>query len=908
MYIGIIGRKDGKTMEKPQNALGKKKQLRLMTFLIAFFVATAFFIPFLITGHGYFIFFGDFNVQQIPFYRYCHDAVRNGQFGWSYVTDLGSNFIGSYAFYLLGSPFFWLTIPFPGSVVPYLMAPLLILKFSFAALTAYLYIRRFTARAETAMIGGLLYAFSGFSVYNIFFNHFHEALVFFPLLLYSMERFMSEKKRGLLIISVFLCSVSNYYFFFGMVVFAVIYWVIRMISGSFRFRLSEFLIMLLECVLGLLLAAGLLLPAVLMVLQNGRLSSVMTGWSAILYGKEQIFLNVIQCFFFPPDLPARPVFFPGADVKWSSLGGWLPLFGMVGTITWLLSEKKGTWLRRLLIVCIFMALVPVLNSAFSMFNTAYYARWFYMPILMMALATAVSIEDTEANWNTSWRWCTFITLALTVVVGFFPKGLENGKITGFGLYTDAATNPFKYIYQLIRRSFDHTVKVDGGYYDLRFWITCLIAILSLVIVRALIPVIKSKNTSLFKPCIAMICVISAVYSVFFIACGQSHSYDIENVMIKGLIEGKVELDIDDDEYARIDVYDGVDNTGLYLGYPSINFFHSVVSSGITDFYEYIGITRSVASRPSAEYGSLRSLLSVKYLLDPTIDGAKDFTNDKGETEIPGYKEVSRDDSYVVYENGNYIPIGFTYDYYITEEQLNNFGNSHKPDVMLKALLIDDKDIALFSRYLDDIENDYYLKNYESGKRSVSLTDVSIATDCAARAATSAHSFSYDSKGFTAAISLDRPNYVFFSIPFDDGWTATVNGKNADIIKVAKGFMAVEAPAGECTIKFSYKTPGLKYGLIISAAALLAAVIYVTAVAIKRRKHPASPAEYPEGDVIERRTMLYEAARAEAENPDDDGLLDDIDRDSLDAYRGFDGGFKIDDSALGMFRDKGEDKK
>ena len=849
-----------------------------------------------------------FNVQQIPFYRYCHDAVRSGQFGWSYVTDLGSNFIGSYAFYLLGSPFFWLTIPFPGSVVPYLMAPLLILKFSFAALTAYLYIRRFTARAETAMIGGLLYAFSGFSVYNIFFNHFHEALVFFPLLLYSMERFMSEKKRGLLIISVFLCSASNYYFFFGMVVFAVIYWVIRMISGSFRFRLSEFLIMLLECVLGLLLAAGLLLPAVLMVLQNGRLSSVMTGWSAILYGKEQIFLNVIQCFFFPPDLPARPVFFPGADVKWSSLGGWLPLFGMVGTITWLMSEKKGTWLRRLLIVCIFMALVPVLNSAFSMFNTAYYARWFYMPILMMALATAVSIEDTEANWNTSWRWCTFITLALTVVVGFFPKGLENGKITGFGLYTDAATNPFKYIYQLIRRSFDHTVKVDGGYYDLRFWITCLIAILSLVIVRALIPVIKSKSTSLFKPCIAMICVISAVYSVFFIACGQSHSYDIENVMIKGLIEGKVELDIDDDEYARIDVYDGVDNTGLYLGYPSINFFHSVVSSGITDFYEYIGITRSVASRPSAEYGSLRSLLSVKYLLDPTIDGAKDFANDKGETEIPGYKEVSRDDSYVVYENGNYIPIGFTYDYYITEEQLNNFGNSHKPDVMLKALLIDDKDIALFSRYLDDIENDYYLKNYESGKRSVSLTDASIATDCAARAATSAHSFSYDSKGFTAGITLDRPNYVFFSIPFDDGWTATVNGKNADIIKVAKGFMAVEAPAGECTIKFSYKTPGLKYGLIISASALLAAVIYVTAVAIKRRKHPASPAEYPEGDVIERRTMLYEAARAEAEDTDDDGLLDDIDRDSLDAYRGFDGGFKIDDSALGMFRDKGEDKK
>lgn len=893
-------------MEAPANAIGKKKQLRLATFLTALAVATAFFIPFLITGHGYFIFFGDFNVQQIPFYRYCHDAVRSGQFGWSYVTDLGSNFIGSYAFYLLGSPFFWLTIPFPGSTVPYLMAPLLILKFACAALTAYLYIRRFTARAETAMIGGLLYAFSGFSIYNIFFNHFHEALVFFPLLMYSVERFMAEKKRGLLIISVFLCSVSNYYFFFGMVVFTVIYWVIRMISGSFRFKASEFFIMLFECVIGLLMAAALLLPSVMMVLQNDRLSSVMTGWSAVLYGKEQIFLNVIECFFFPPDLPARPVFFPGADVKWSSLGGWMPLFGMTGAVTWLLSEKKGTWLRRLLTVCIFMALVPVLNSAFSMFNTAYYARWFYMPILMMALATSISIEDTEVNWKTSWRWCTFITVALTAVIGLFPKGLEDGKITGFGLYTDAATNPVKYIYQLIRRSFDSSVKVDGGYYDLRFWVTCLIALLSLVIVRALIPVIKSKSTSLFKPCIAMICVISAVYSVFFIACGQSHSYDIDSVMIKALIEGDEPLDISDDEYARIDVYDGVDNTGLYLGYPSINFFHSVVSSGITDFYEYIGITRSVASRPSTDYGSLRSLLSVKYLLDPTIDGSKDFTDEKDNTEISGFVKEKSDDSYAVYKNENYIPMGFTYNYYITEEQLNNFGNSHKPDVMLKALLIDDKDIPLFSRYLDDIESDYYIKGYESGKKAISLTDASVAADCAARRASAASSFNYSSSGFTAKITLEKDNYVFFSVPYDEGWTATVNGKSTDIVKVAKGFMAVEAPAGECTVKFSYKTPGLKYGIIISAASFLIAAVYVITVAVKRRNRPVSPADYPEGDVTERRIMLYEAARAEAEEPYDDGLLDDIDRDSLDAYKGFNGGFKIDDSAIGMFRN-GDDK-
>ena len=94
------------------------------------------FLPFLIIDKGLFIYYGDFNVQQIPFYRMAHDAVRSGNIFWNWNTDLGANFIGSYSFYLLGSPFFWLTLPFPSAAVPYLMAPLLMLKFALSSLTA----------------------------------------------------------------------------------------------------------------------------------------------------------------------------------------------------------------------------------------------------------------------------------------------------------------------------------------------------------------------------------------------------------------------------------------------------------------------------------------------------------------------------------------------------------------------------------------------------------------------------------------------------------------------------------------------------------------------------------------------------------------------------------------------------
>ena len=72
----------------------------------------------------------------------------------------GANFIGSYSFYLITSPFFWLTLPFPNSFVPRLMGPLLILKLACASLTGYTYLKRFTKDYRYAMLGSLLYGFS----------------------------------------------------------------------------------------------------------------------------------------------------------------------------------------------------------------------------------------------------------------------------------------------------------------------------------------------------------------------------------------------------------------------------------------------------------------------------------------------------------------------------------------------------------------------------------------------------------------------------------------------------------------------------------------------------------------------------------------------------------------------------
>lgn len=81
------------------------------------------------------------------------------------------------------------------------------------------------------------------------------------------------------------------------------------------------------------------------------------------------------------------------------------------------------------------------------------------------------------------------------------------------------------------------------------------------------------------------------------------------------------------------------------------------------------------------------------------------------------------------------------------------------------------------------------------EQSVFYTQEAYFEDCIARRATAASSFVRDNRGFTATISLEEANYVFFSVPYEKGWTATVNGQPAEVVKANVGFMAVLCPAG-----------------------------------------------------------------------------------------------------------------
>ena len=85
----------------------------------------------------------------------------------------------------------------------------------------------------------------------------------------------------------------------------------------------------------------------------------------------------------------------------------------------------------------------------------------------------------------------------------------------------------------------------------------------------------------------------------------------------------------------------------------------------------------------------------------------------------------------------------------------------------------------------------------------------------------------------------RRETLLIPIPYHKGYTAQVNGKKAILYTALSGFMCVELGAGENHVEIRYETPGLWYGLIISAAGILLLVLAAVWRKLLRRKHMAA---------------------------------------------------------------------
>lgn len=801
------------------------------TFILAFLTALLLFLPISLRDAMLgqpFHYAGDYNSQSMLFWQYANQFIKDGgSFSWE--TELGSGFVNSYSYYMLGSPFFWASLWIPSKWMPWAMVPLFCFKFAFAGAGGYLWAKRWVKNPQYAMLAGMLYAFCGYNIYSIFYDSFVDVTALFPYLLAALDDAIIDKRRGCFSIWVAVSLLINYYFFIGEAIFLILYFICMLLGKKYILTGKLFLRMAVETVLGIAMGAVLVIPAALSLMQNPRISSSLNDYDFIVYGEPQKYMAIFASMFIMPDAPYQNTLFSQSGTQWQNVCAYLPVVGITGGVALCRAERKHPF-ARVMKFCIICAFVPMLNAIFTLENATYYARWYYMPILILCGATAMVLDNDElyqAEWKDAWK-TVFICTAAFVALELVPSNVE---LLGLKLGVTSSASIF--------------------------WILWGISIAGVVLCGFVCK--KYRKTEEY------ISVMMSSVMVFSFIYGEAHMLLTRYVTDTDTGEhtwyaGYEDLDnvaklLPQGEWYRIDS-NTITNYNLALGFSSEDFFSSTVSPGIFSFYMEAGHGRTVMPLDGQPNYALRSLLGVKYLMvgaedekawsadasgtKVTINNSnagnalqllKDSEDTTDTVYIPqewavNWEERGRTEETIVYENQNFIPMGFAYDYYITKDQLADVDADVRSNLLLKAIVLNDEQVGRYGDILQPLpEKEFQNLNFESFKK-----------DCADRRKQTADTFETNNYGFTATTSFDTDELVFFSVPYEkNAFTATVNGEPVDVEEVDCGLMAIPVPAGEADIVVTYHTPGLKEGVTISITGLIIWILYALVCYNKGKK-------------------------------------------------------------------------
>ena len=466
-------------------------------------------------------------------------------------------------------------------------------------------------------------------------------------------------------------------------------------------------------------------------------------------------------------------------IKWTSMSAYLPLCSLAGAMAYW-RARKGDSKKRIVATCAVFALVPVLNSAFYALNSSYYARWYYMPVLILCAMTACALEAPDTDLDAPARgigWLMVATLAFAVVP---VQDTESGSWS-FGVLQNPGQFAAVFAFGL------------GGLLVYRFLCG------------------RWRGQKVFaRRLLAATLAFACAFSVVHIGIGKFGQWNTDSDLVEEYTNAlKLKEDLPAGDW-RVDTYKTHDNLGLWLDKSCLQYFGSTAAPSILSFYPALGVKRDVRSEPELSNYALRGLLSVKYLLT-TGKHQEDFLAEADE----GWSYYDTRDGYLLYENENYVPMGFPYDYYLTESQYENTIKTTRSNLLMRALVLKDEDAETYSEYLQPLPeerlNDLYYDTY--------------VEDCDARRATASRVFEMTNSGFHAEIDLTRENLVFFSVPYDDGFTAYVNGEQADIVEVDEGLMAVLCPAGTNRVDFVYQADGYSLSRTVTLAAIPVFAVY-----------------------------------------------------------------------------------
>jgi uncharacterized membrane protein YfhO len=175
-----------------------------------------------------------------------------------------------------------------------------------------------------------------------------------------------------------------------------------------------------------------------------------------------------------------------------------------------------------------------------------------------------------------------------------------------------------------------------------------------------------------------------------------------------------------------------------------------------------------------------------------------------------YEFVRRYDEGYLFRNTQFLPLGLTFDRYVTEEAFLKLPADEKPALLLQAVVLPTES-----------------EGEKQGLTQIKLSDLQLAPGnfslegvVAARRKTALRLTSFSQTRFEGQVLLDQGSVLVLQTPFDRGWHAFQDGKAVPVTKVDVGLLGVRLDAGEHKVELRYRNLFLVPALTVTLVSFL----------------------------------------------------------------------------------------
>lgn len=705
--------------------------------------------------------------------------------GWSFSQGMGQNLFPT----SIGDFFSNFLTYFDKSKIPYGLVFMEIIKIILAGFIFYKFLKELKMSNYSALLFSFLYAFSGFVILGGCWTIFSLEAMYAALILYGFERWLNHAKFTWLVIGITLMAFLQPFFLFMYTILIAAYAVVRYHDVKEK-DTKQFLLFIVKtialAILAVCISSYQLFADLLQYAESPRVGGEASFFAKLqnqsMFGMADDVLRFTTTFrSFGSDMLGTGSNFKGWQNYLEAPNFYCGIFCLIAFPQFFgfLTKRQKYFYGAITVLFCLPILFPYFRYAFWAFSGDYFRTYSLVVVFFMILFSARAIHFIEQQGKIN-----KIVLGVTVVFLLF---LLYSPAAQFKPAINTSLRSMATILIFVYAALLFGISQQNGFRHISKLLLLLVCV---------IEVASFSNITVNKRDVITQRILNdrvgyndyTVDAVNYLKQSDKSFYRINKDYSSGLA---IHSSIND---AKVQGFYG---TPSYFSFNQKNYIKFLGDLNVIDVKDENATrwAKGLADRPV-----LFSLASGKYWLSKRTDNA---ISGMGFDSIATFNDVK------VYKNKFALPLGFTYDKAIGEDEFKKLSPTQKDFCLLRACVISNEDKAAFTALkpfnladtLIPITFDNYLA-YVNDRKKEKFTVTK-----------------FSENNIIGNVKAVDARILFFSIPFDEGWKVYVNGKETILYRLNCGLTGLLLQKGRNDVELTFVPRYKKEGTIITLISL-----------------------------------------------------------------------------------------